>query len=127
MATRHQARIAIVGILYARDFNEINDDFIQEYLEDKKIRNEQKNFALELYKGVLANIENINEILKNNLKEFDKLSHIELAILRISVYELYYSQTQKAIIINEAVELAKELAHDNSSKLINAVLDSIKD
>ncbi|TQR33803.1 transcription antitermination factor NusB [Campylobacter sp. MIT 99-7217] len=126
MATRHQVRTCVVSLLYANEMNEENTQFIDEFLEEKKIRNEQKNFALELYKGVCENLARLDELLSANLKEFERLSKTELMILRLSAYELCFSDTQKAIIINEAVELGKELGNENSSKLINAVLDALQ-
>ena len=60
-----------------------------------------------------------------NENEISKVAHIERAILRLGAYELLYTDTTRAIIINEAIELAKEMANDNSSKFINGVLDSI--
>ncbi|KGI55796.1 transcription antitermination factor NusB [Campylobacter sp. MIT 97-5078] len=125
MATRHQARKSVVSLLYASDLSGENQAFIQEFLEQQKIRNEQKTFALTLYDGVKANLSALDMNLQANLKEFNRLSKVELAILRLSVYELLFSDTDKAIIINEAIELGKELGNENSSKLINAVLDTI--
>ena len=125
MATRRQVRQSVISLLYAQDFNAINADFIAEFLELKKVRNEQKAFALALYEGVGANLSALDELLKKSLKEFDRLSKVECAILRLSVYELFYTQTDKAVIINEAIELGKQMGNDNSSKLINAVLDSL--
>ncbi|TKX29839.1 transcription antitermination factor NusB [Campylobacter sp. MIT 12-5580] len=125
MATRHQARKSVVSLLYASDLSGENQAFIDEFLEQNKIRNEQKSFALALYDGVKANLNALDTNLQANLKEFDRLSKVELAILRLSVYELLFSDTDKAIIINEAIELGKELGNENSSKLINAVLDTI--
>lgn len=125
MATRHQARKSVVSLLYASDLSGENQAFIQEFLEQQKIRNEQKTFTLTLYDGVKANLSALDMNLQANLKEFNRLSKVELAILRLSVYELLFSDTDKAIIINEAIELGKELGNENSSKLINAVLDTI--
>ena len=126
MATRHQARQAVIALLYANEFNAQDETSVSEFLEEKKVRNEQRNFALALYKGVQFNLSQIDEQIKPFIKEEMKLSPIESAILRLSVYEFFHSQTDKIIIINEAIELAKELASENSPKFINAVLDSLK-
>jgi N utilization substance protein B len=45
--------------------------------------------------------------------------------MRLAAYEILVAQTDRAIIINEAVELAKKLADDKSPKFINGVLDAI--
>ncbi|MBK1964682.1 transcription antitermination factor NusB [Campylobacter novaezeelandiae] len=127
MATRHQVRQSVISLLYALELNDKNENFIDEFLNEKKIRNEQKNFTLSLYNGICENLTKLDEALNVHLKEnaINKLGHIERAILRLGAYELLFTETTDAIIINEAIELAKELANDNSPKFINGVLDSL--
>ncbi len=129
MATRHQARQSIIGLLYALDVgNEGISNFAEEILEDSKIRNKQKEFALNLYNGVVKKCDKIDSIVNKHLKEWEinKIGNIERAILRLGTYELIYTKLDDAVVINEAIELAKTLAGDTSPKFINGVLDSIK-
>ncbi|HEC1793748.1 transcription antitermination factor NusB [Campylobacter lari] len=127
MATRHQVRQSIVSLLYAAQLNQENKDFINEFLDEKKIRNDQRKFTLDLYNGINEQLtlldEKINECLKEH--KLDGVASIEKAILRLGTYEILFTSTQKAIIINEAIELAKEMAGDNAPKFINGVLDKI--
>ena len=127
MATRHQVRQSVISLLYALEMNEKNENFIDEFLNEKKIRNEQKNFTLSLYEGIIKNLDDIDKNLNPylNENEIEKLGHIERAILRLGAYELLFTDTPNAIVINEAIELAKELANDNSPKFINGVLDTL--
>ena len=55
----------------------------------------------------------------------DKLNKIDLAILRLAVYELDYSDTPPKVVIDEAVELAKEFGGESSSSFVNGVLGTI--
>ncbi|EJV0935012.1 transcription antitermination factor NusB [Campylobacter coli] len=127
MATRHQVRQSVISLLYALEMNEKNENFIDEFLNEKKIRNEQKNFTLSLYEGIIKNLDDIDKNLNPylNENEIEKLGHVERAILRLGAYELLFTDTPSAIVINEAIELAKELANDNSPKFINGVLDAL--
>lgn len=127
MATRHQVRQSAISLLYAFELNSQNDVFIEEILDEKKIRNEQKNFTLNLYHGILDNLSSIDETLNSflNDNQITALGHVERAILRLGAYEILFTDTTNAIVINEAIELAKELANDNSPKLINGVLDAL--
>ncbi|MCK9337801.1 MAG: transcription antitermination factor NusB [Arcobacteraceae bacterium] len=128
MATRTQARESIVGLLYAYDLGNVGiAKFSDEILEDKKIRNKQKDFAEALFKGVVANLKEIDDELVAHLnkKGLETVGYVEKAILRLAVYEILYSDLDKPVIINEAVEIAKKLGSDNAPKLINGVLDSI--
>ncbi len=128
MATRHQARAAVVGLLYAYDLGNIEiGNFFEEILEEKKIRNKQREFSAKLFKGTVNNLEIIDENIKKHLKEWDfsELGKIEKAILRLGAYEIIVDKNDKAIVINEAIELAKELADDKSPQFINGVLDAL--
>ncbi|AXP09474.1 transcription antitermination factor NusB [Campylobacter hepaticus] len=127
MASRHQVRQSVVSLLYAFELNSEHDAFINEILDEKKIRNEQKKFTLSLYHGILANLNNIDQTLNSFLNEnkIIALGYIERSILRLGAYELLFTDTPSAVVINEAIELAKELANDNSPKFINGVLDTL--
>lgn len=129
MATRHQARSAVVGLLYAYDVgNDTINDFFDDILEEQKIRNKQRDFSRELFVGVISNLSTIDTELAKHLDSWDmnSIGKIEKAIMRLGAYEIIIVQTDKAIIINEAVELAKELADDKSPQFINGVLDSLQ-
>jgi transcription antitermination protein NusB len=128
MATRQQAREAVVSLLYAFDIgNEAIAEHADEILEEKKIRNKQREFALGLFQGTMSDLENIDKQIVANLTEwsFDDLGHIERAILRLGTYEVLTSELDYAVIINEAIELAKRLCSDQSPKFINGVLDGV--
>ena len=55
----------------------------------------------------------------------EKLNKIDLAILRLAVYELSHEKTPPKVIIDEAVELAKEFGGENSPSFVNGVLGTI--
>ena len=128
MATRHQARESIIGLLYAEDIGNAGiEKFIDELFEEKKIRNQQKEFALGLYHGVKEHLGVIDEAINLHLKEWNlsEIGMLERAILRLGAYEILYSELDNAVIINEAIELSKKLCNETSPKFINGVLDAI--
>ena len=128
MATRTQARESVIGLLYAYDLgNEGIAKFVDEILEDKKIRNKQKEFALKLFNGTVENIEKIDEELISHLKQgnITDIGSVEKSILRLAIYEIL-DGLDKAIVINEAIELSKKLASDGAPKFINGLLDKVK-
>lgn len=79
----------------------------------------------------------VSKILKQKIKldklieeaapqwPLDKLNKIDLAILRLAVYELENEDTPPKVVIDEAVELAKEYGSESSSSFINGVLGTI--
>ena len=128
MATRTQARESVIGLLYAYDLgNEGIVKFVDEILEDKKIRNQQKEFALKIFNGTVENIEAIDNENKAHLNQgtLEDIGSVEKSILRLAVYEILFENLQKAIVINEAIELSKRLASDGAPKFVNGLLDKI--
>ena len=128
MATRHQARTAVVGLLYAYDLGNENiskhSDII---LEEDKIRNKQREFSNRLFKGTIDNLLTIDTEIQKHLKgwNYQSIGKVEKSIMRLATFEIMMDGTDKRIIINEAIELAKALADDKSPRFINAVLDAI--
>ncbi len=128
MATRHHARMAVVSLLYAYDLGNGNtSEHADEILEEKKIRNKQRDFALTLYAGVMENLEACDKAIIENLKEwdFERLGTIERATLRLATYEILFGELDSAVVINEAVEITKAFGTEQSPKFINGVLDAI--
>jgi N utilization substance protein B len=128
MATRRHAREAVIALLYAFDIgNESITEQVDTMLEERKIRNKQKEFALSLFTGTTERLSEIDEQISAHLKELDldRLGHVERAILRLGTYEVMTNDIDAAVIINEAVEIAKELGTEHSPKFINGVLDAL--
>jgi len=70
MATRTQARTAVVQMLYALDLG--NNDMqkqAQEYLAERKIKGQKAEFAINLFNGVLDNLEKIDEMINSHLSK----------------------------------------------------------
>ena len=116
----------IDGYNLSKELVEYNPD-IFELFEEKKIRNQQKEFALGLYHGVKEHLESIDEAINQHLKEWNlsEIGMLERAILRLGAYEILHSSLDNAVVINEAIELAKKLCNETSPKFINGVLDAI--
>ena len=103
---------------------------IEEYmnnipLEERKIIN--TDFLKELVEGVLNNINDIDNNISKYLENWtiDRIGLTDQAIIRISVYELLYTNTPNLVCINEAIELSKKYSDEKVSKMINGVLDKI--
>jgi len=128
MATRHHARMAVVSLLYAYDLgNQSIAEYTDEILEDKKIRNKQKEFALDLFRGVMENLVAVDEAIVKHLKDwdFERLGSVERATLRLGAYEIMNTELDSAVVINEAIEVSKAFGTEQSPKFINGVLDAI--
>lgn len=124
---RSELRKIIMTVLYQISVYKSNKikydikDVIKELLE---VENE---FVNTIVYGVEENIYKLDEIANKYLKDWtiDRLGKPDQAILRMSLYELLYTDTPDIVCINEAVELAKEYSDDKVKNMINAVLDSV--
>lgn len=127
--TRTEAREKIMVILYQIDF--YRKENIEYNLEDVFHENlEMDNkYVRDIVNGVLENQDKIDETISKYLDnwDLDRLGKTDRAILRLSTYEMMYYDTPKVVVINEAIELAKKYSDDKVVKLINAVLDKVRD
>ncbi len=126
---RTEAREKIMVILYQIDFyikEGISYDIDTVIKENLEIDNK---FVRDIVYGVFDNIENIDKVISKYLDnwDLDRLGKTDKAILRLGTYEMLYYDTPKVVVINEAVELSKKYSDDKIIKLINAVLDKIRD
>jgi N utilization substance protein B len=125
--TRSELREKIMIILYQIDFYrrgkmEYNiDDVIKENLD---IDNE---FVKDIVYGVIEKEKELVDLIEIHLKDwnFKRLGYTDQAILKLSTYELLYTDTPKVVSINEGIELAKKYSDEKVVPMINAVLDSI--
>ena len=90
---------------------------------------EERTFASLIIAGTISHIDEIDKLIEGHLSSswsMDRISRVALAILRTSVYELLFQNGAEAkIVIDEAVNIAKDFDTDDSYKFINAVLDKI--
>ncbi len=129
MATRRQVRETVVSLLYSVDLgNEDAGKHADVVFEERKIRNKQREFGQHLFDSIVKNLAEIDERLQSVMKdwELNRVGSIEKAVLRLGAYEILFEDQDKAVIINEAVELGKLFGAENSAKFINGVLDAIK-
>ena len=124
---RSEARKIIMTILYQIIVYEKNkmmydvEDVIKENLE---VDNE---FVKEIVYGVITYKNDIDALANKYMNNWtiDRLGNTDIAILRMGIYELMYTDTPNIVCINEAVELAKNYSDDDVCKMINAVLDKV--
>ncbi len=124
---RSEARKIIMTILYqivVYDKNKMIyevEDVIKENLE---IDNE---FVKDIVYGVITYQNDLDKIANKYLNNWtiDRLGSTDIAILRMGIYELLYTDTPSIVSINEAVELAKIYSDESVAKMINAVLDKV--
>ena len=102
------------------------DEQIDLYIQEEKIENEAiVEYIKDIVYGVNKNSDEITNIIKSCLTEkwtIERISKINLTILKLAIYEMKYKEIPCKAEINEAVELAKKYGEDSSSKFINGAL-----
>ena len=141
--SRRKGRITAFQALYSWDVSKASiddlltfswlqkdDEIAQENVEQpSENAREERTFASLIISGTIEHIDEIDKIIESHLSaswKIDRLNKVALAILRIGTYEIkYQSNVSAKIIIDEAVNIAKDYGTDDSYKFINAVLDKI--
>lgn len=127
---RSKIREETFKLLYSLEFdNEDENNKIDTYIEENNIKESKDiNYIKDTIIGIKKEEENINNIISYNLAskwKIERISKIDLAILKLAIYELNNTDIPFKVVINEAVELAKLYGNDNSKVFINGVLASV--
>lgn len=128
---RRKSRELLMKFLFEISINKLSyEEVVQNFKEDKENKLEEIDFdfiELEI-NGIKENLETIDNKIQMNSKNWkiDRLSKIDLAILRICTYELLFEKDiPKKVAINEAIELAKKYSSDNAPSFINGVIGNM--
>ncbi len=123
---RRKARELAVQAIYSWQIsqNSVTDIEVNFIADNSKRRFDIEYFQL-LLRGVTSNLSDIDDAISPYVdRPLDDIDHVEKAILRVAVFELKdCTDVPYRVVINEAIELAKSFAADDSHKFINGVLD----
>ena len=89
---------------------------------------EDDSFMMSLLSGVLAHMEEINELIRKFAPQWplEQITLVDRNVLRLGIFELKYVHDIPAkVAINEAVEMAKTFGGESSSRFVNGVLGSV--
>ena len=127
MENRVELREKCMTILYQIEvYNKNKIEFdIQDVI--KKNIDIDNEFVKEIVYGVLTYKNDIDKLVNKYMTDWtiDRLGNTDIAIMRIGVFELMYTDTPSVVAINEAIELSKKYSDDSVRKMINGVLDKI--
>jgi transcription antitermination protein NusB len=126
MGTRRKARELAVQALYQRDLT--GDAFPERFVSDFDAGDQEVNaFCLALIHGVSEHGPQIDLLIEQSCQNWraDRISKVDLNVLRVGAYELVGTDVPARIVINEAIEIAKRFGTLDSSTFVNGVLDAI--
>jgi len=128
---RRENRMTTVQFLYQWESNtpEILADDICQFFEHREEDRTYYAFAEELALGTIENVEAIDAAITEHASNwtFDRIAKVDLAILRLAIYELLFrSDIPPIVSINEAIDLSKVFSNPDSKRFINGILDKMK-
>lgn len=123
---REYAFMLLYELEIQKKFDEEN---LKIFLENNNIEdNNAKKYITKIVKGIKENEPKIEETISSKLKpewKLDRISKINIALLKLSIYEIIYTDVPYKVAINEAIELAKTYGEENSANFINGVLANV--
>lgn len=128
---RTEIRETTFQLLYSIEIQKQEDigKQIEFYLEANEIEDEKaKKYIEDAVYGIEKNKEEIEEMIKKNLKsewKMERVSKIDITILKLAIYEIKFKEIPYKIAINEAVELAKKYGEEVSKNFVNGILASV--
>jgi len=127
---RTKSRELAFRLLYQVEIQkELSERDLILFFENNEITNsDAKKYIADIANGIKAEQSTIISLIEKNIKEnwkIDRISKINIALLKLAIYEIKYKEIPYKVAINEAVELAKKYGEDNSHQFINGVLASI--
>lgn len=128
---RSKAREAAFKLLYSLQImSESNiEEQIELFIKDEEIDDKEAiKFITDIIEGTAQNNNDIEEQIKQNIKQdwtISRISKIDLTLLKLGIYEMIYAKVPYKVVINEVVELAKMYGEDSSKSFVNGVLASI--
>ena len=127
---RSAAREETFKLLYSLEIQKENlKEQTEIYLENAEISDENTmKYMKEIVEGIENNIKEIERKISENLKKdwkIERISKINLVLLKLAIYEILYTETPFKVVINEVVELAKKYGDDTSPNFVNGILASI--
>lgn len=128
---RHTSRKLALSSIFCWLFNETDREeavLLSEDLLESPAGERDTELIEYIFEGVKTHINEIDRIIEESAPEWpiDKIAKIDLVILRIAVFELVFGKKAPAkVVVDEAVELAKEFGNDTSHKFVNGVLGTV--
>ena len=130
MGTRRKSRELALQMLFQADMGKQTPDLVRKtfWSERTNVDEESRGFAEDLFRVACDRSGEIDELIEKHAQHWrmDRMAAVDRNILRGAVAEFIgFPQTPRAIVINEALEIARKFSTPESVQFINGVLDSV--
>ena len=130
MGTRRKSRELALQMLFQLDMGKQQPDEVRRtfWKERNAVGHEERGFAEDLFRLASDRAGEIDALIERHAEHWrmDRMAAVDRNLLRASVAELLgYPSTPRAVVINEAIEIARKFSSPESVQFINGVLDSV--
>jgi len=130
MASRRKSRELALQMLFQWEQGKHSPEHVvQSSLRTLKTGLDVEQFARELFEGAVAEVEVLDQHVRDQAEHWrlERMAAVDRNLLRLAVYELlHYPGTPPAVVINEAIEIARRFSDKSSVDFVNGVLDAIR-
>jgi N utilization substance protein B len=123
---RRAAREAAMRLLYGQSFQAQGEGAdLTEMMSEHRLDEKDAAYIQEVLEGCRAHLPEMDRIIRERAKgwRFDRLSRVDLSVLRLALYEiLYRPDIPASVSVHEGVELAKKYSNEKSGAFVNGVL-----
>lgn len=131
--TRSEGRNLAFELLYSLEIQKVEKEERQEqiqlFIQEGEIEEEKAmQYIEQTVNGIFLQQAEIEKMISQNLKEkwdIGRISKVNLALLKLGIYEMVYSKLPYKVVVNEVVELAKKYGEDTSPSFVNGILANI--
>ena len=134
MSSRRRSREHALQILYQWDMrnkqpidDSINAFYSSLYSEESPVRPERDPFLEDLVRGTVDKSGEIDALISSHAEHWriERMPAVDRNILRLAIFELRHTATPPAVVIDEALELARRFSNEESVHFVNGVLDAV--
>ncbi|TET71492.1 MAG: transcription antitermination factor NusB [Candidatus Aminicenantes bacterium] len=130
MGKRRKARESTLQILFQLEFNDPQPEKVLNlFWESRRTSKEIKDYSSWLVKGIISHKKKIDNIIQSVSEHWriSRMAVVDRNVLRIAVFELLFEENiASAVIINEAIEIAKKYSSMEAATFVNGILDAIR-
>ncbi|MGL4944358.1 MAG: transcription antitermination factor NusB [Thermoguttaceae bacterium] len=128
-SSRTAARTASFQALYQEDLNPDAAQFADDFLRDEVSGDAVRVFAKTLLDGARLYKSKIDAAIEGVATNWSvsRMAATDRNILRMAIYEMWYIKTPPAVVITEAVDLAREFGTKDSAAFVNGILEKVKE
>jgi N utilization substance protein B len=127
MTTRRQAREAALGALFQIDLGKIDAADALETVRAQGWPRDEWTLIERLVRGTRDHLDDIDALIRGVAEHWtlERMATVDRNVLRMAIFELQHTETPVGVIINEAVELAKQYSTEESGRFVNGMLGKI--